>query len=191
MRFLLLALVMAVCGLSALAEDDYYPLHDGNEWVYATTRGDALVGDSHVMIKGTVERDGKIYFQTKNWMTPDPSKVNLGVLLRKDDKAIYFNTLDGKSPAEQMEFVLPLKVGATWRITVGDNTETSTVVGMEPYDIAGRIYENCYHIRSVSDHGGIVDEIWMAPNVGIVKSITKYPHHDPETITLKEFKPGK
>ena len=63
MRFLLLTLVTAACGFSALAEDDYFPLHIGDESTMAATLiskdGQVFEGIVRRSIETSVNRDGE------------------------------------------------------------------------------------------------------------------------------------
>ena len=96
-----------------------------------------------------------------------------------------------KDTAEQIELILPLKVGATWHRKLQSMTVTFLVIAFETIDIAGTSYERCCHIRSVNPEAQYSDDFWLAPGIGRVKSETVIFDGGKLLQTLKEFKAGK
>jgi hypothetical protein len=195
MRFLLLAMMMAVCGCSPSAKEDYVPLAVGDEWTMGATvvsaTGHALECIARRQIEGAVERDGKIYFRSRSTMEGMPTKVEITKLVRKDEKGFFSIEEAKKGAVEQTEIVLPLKVGNTWKRTMGSTSVTDTVIGVESVSISGKTYDKCYRIRSVTADNSLTEDFWQAPHVGDVKSVITYGSGAKITLTLKEFKPGK
>jgi hypothetical protein len=195
MRYLLWCLIVALLGFPALAENEYLPIAVGNEWKMKATlvspTGELSEGTAHRKVEGTVEKDGKTYFRSRTSIDAGPMKHEYTKLHRKDEKAFYFLDESKEGAAEQVEIVLPLKVGTTWQRTWGSMSLTETVVGIETVTISGKAYENCYHIRVTSPDGSYTEDYWEAPNVGSVKSKAVYGNGGKVTLTLKEFKSGK
>jgi hypothetical protein len=189
-----------VCGFSALGEDDYFPMHVGNEWTYAAKNvfvtGEIREGTYKVKIQDIVENHGKTYFRASHLFKNERSSRASYMLYRKDDMGLYQLGEGAIELTERLYFVLPLKVGATWRRfddqfgMINDNA-TITVIGLVPVEIAGNSYINCFHIRSTGADGKVVEEFWLAPNVGYVKSEQVRRDGARSTLVLKEYKPGK
>jgi hypothetical protein len=190
MRFIFLALMVAVCGFSALAEDDYFPMHVGDEWTYSITSSELYEkGVAYVKIEGTNEREGKTYFRNHSWWKGNPSQLipETETLFRKDREAVF--CILGST--EKLALVLPLKVAATWHNTIGAIAIVNTVVGLETIELSGKSYNNCYHIRTVRETDNTLEDLWLAPNIGTIKTITTYSFGRAVTATLMKFKPGK
>jgi hypothetical protein len=194
MRILLLALMMALCGCSALADDDYYPLHVGDEWTMTITivtpAGKTTEGIVHRKTESTIERDEKTYYRSRFWSEGLPTKIEVFTLFRKDEKRAYSMDEKNLDAIEQVEALLPLKVGATWHHTFKSDARTDTVIGMETLEIAGKTYENCWHIRSVNSNESHIENYWQAPIEGIIKSEV-VSNGIKISIVIKDFKPAK
>lgn len=192
MRFLLLTLVMALCGFSALAEDDYSPLHVGDEWTYIirhinTIPGRPILeGEDHQRIRSTVERDGKTYFVFEQWGT-DPAKKETSSYVRKDEKGEYSTCERSKSGDETLWLSFPLKIGTSWKY---DEETTCTVAALEDVAIEAKTYKHCYHIVRKSSDGSFTSDDWFAPNIGLVKCEDAWASGGKRTMSLVEFKPG-
>ena len=195
MRFVLCILIMALYGLSALAESDYFPLHVGDEWTSSTTfvasDGTIVEGIFHRKVEDSIDRQGSRYFRLRSWSEGMPKNWDYTKLMRKNEKAVY--SIDERIPdaVEQVEFALPLKVGSSWQWSEGSKTMTDTVKGLEAVEISGRIYKDCFHIQRLSEDGSITEDYWQAPNVGDLRSINVFADGSKITLTLKEFKSGK
>ena len=192
MRFLLLALMVAVCAFSALAEDDYFPMNVGDEWTLAVTyvsaTGEVSEGLIHRKMNSAINRDGKTYYQLRTWTEGLPQKIDTLKLVRHDEKAVYSIDARKDGAIEQVDFLLPLKVGTTWNRTT--NTAVA-VIGLDPVEIGGKHYENCFHVRSTNAGTQMTEDFWLAPNIGNFKSLLAFGSGVKVTTTLKEFKPGK
>ena len=192
MRFLLWRSQMALCGFSAFADDDYFPLLAGQERDH---RGeDRQPGwGSHVQRRfpqkneGPVEKDGKTYFRIRAHWENLPNNPDLTTFARKDEKGVY--SINGT--VEKTELVLPLKIGAKWEQPSPDGTMTVTVLGIETIEVEGKSYKNCFHLRGNFFGTIYTDDFWQAPNVGLVKSENVNKDGTKLTFTLKEFRPGK
>jgi hypothetical protein len=193
-RFLLWALMMAVGGISAMAEDDYFPLQVGQvrimTTVYVSAEGKVVGSDHSQNITSTVVTDGKTYFRCVSGNKGPQRPLLPPILYRKDEKAVYSLEEAAGGAVERIELVLPLRVGATWQRVVGRVTRTVTVMGVETVEIDEKTYLNCYHLCETSEDGSYTQDAWIAPGVGTVKANTVYDNGMRMNLTLKEFKPG-
>ena len=195
MRFLLCVLMMVSAGCSPSVKVDYNPLAVGQETTLAarTFYPDGRFSDalSYNKIEGIVERNGKTYFRCHVWSEGRPKDFDTIGFMRKDEKALYTIIESITGPSEQVEAILPLKVGATSHRMVGETWIADTMVRIESIQVEGTAYENCKHIQSAGIDGIIMEERWQAPNVGTVRATVTLEEGLTLTTTLKEFKPGK
>lgn len=177
MRYLIWCLVAICVRSSVLAESDYIPLAVGNHWQMSAKR-ESSIGPStdslfHRRLEGTVEKEGKTYFRVRMW-SDGPTKGEVTEYVRKDNEG-YYTTRDlDKTPPER-ELILPLKVGAASERKVLGRTMTITVVGLESVTVSGKTYENCFHIREVVPEEKYTKDTWLAPNVGVVTTVSSFP----------------
>jgi hypothetical protein len=189
-----LTLMLALGAFSTLAKAEYIPIAVGDEWTMAATfvtpAGKTTEGIIYRRIESAVGKDGKAYVRSRTWTAGLAKRPDSTKLLRKDADAVY--SIDESIPdsAEQIEAVLPLKVGSTWQQTEGAQTLTNTVLGREAIEVSGKTYGDCYHIRISSADGNYIEDFWEAPRVGNVKSIITYGSGARLILTLKEFKSG-
>jgi len=139
-------------------------------------------------MEATVARDGKAYVREHTWTVGLPSRTDSMKLLRKDLDAVYSIDESVSGSTEQVEIVLPLKLGLTWQQRAKARMLKNEVVGVETVDAAGKTYENCYHIRVTSSDGSYTEDFWEAPRVGNVKSILTYSSGLKVTVALTDFK---
>lgn len=198
MRSLLIALAAScsfATSLFAADPSEYAQLVEGQEW---TMDGEIVFPDgkkSEVTgrrkVEGPVEHNGKSYLRTRTWIEGGPKLPPVIMLSRKDATGYYSVKADVKDAREETQFLLPLKVGQTWRQISGEYTLTHTVVALESLTIGDKKYEDCFHIRSVSDNGDFTENYWEAPKLGSIKSEMTYGNGVKIILTLREFKPGK
>jgi len=194
MRRALLTLLLVLGAFSPLARGEYIPIAIGDEWTMTATLffpdGKAAEGIVRRRIENGAEKDGKTYVRSRTWTVGLPKRTESTKLLRKDAHAVYSIDEKIENSAEQIEALLPLKAGATWSQTVGSNTLTHTVIGLETVDVSGKTYQNCYHLRTTSADGSYTEDFWEAPRVGNIKSIIVYGNGVKFTLALEEFKSG-
>jgi hypothetical protein len=197
MRFLPLCFV--ALSLSVLAVDidqsKYLPLHTGDEWtmdvVITSDKGSVIKATARRKIEDSVVLEGKTYYRTRTSMEGLSTPSEYTKLVRKDDSGFYSIEGEVNDAKEQREIMLPLTVGQRWnRIRTGV-TINDSVIGVETVVVAGKTYENCYHIRSEIADKGFREDFWEAPNIGGVKSEIVYADGVKMILTLREFKPGK
>lgn len=116
--------------------------------------------------------------------------MNNTKLVRRDEKGIYSIRGNEKDAQEKLEIPWPLRIGLTWITLVGPATFTNTVVGIESVTIGEKKYDNCYHIHTEAWDGGYLEDYWLAPTVGTVKSEIIYGKGNKLTLPLREFKAG-
>jgi hypothetical protein len=192
MRLFLLTLAVALGGISAFAEEDYYPLYVGNEWTYRRDYVDPKwtvhQTDEHLRICRTLEKDGKTYYIYERWFE-DPTKKGETDYVRKDIQGIHSTYAEELAANGEGVFwlALPLKVGASWK---SNEKTTCTVIALENLELEGKTYKNCYHVHSAAADGSLTMELWFAPNIGPVKSVDSFANGSKRTRTLTGFKFG-
>ena len=194
-----LLLVFAATSLSssraAPKPDDYLPLNEGDEWtmnaIITSPNGTKSTAIARRKVEGKVERDGKNYIRARTWIETGQAPVEYAKLTRKNETGFYSIDESAKNPKEQVEVILPFKIGQTWKKVFGQWNTTDTVVGLETVTVNGKTYENCYHLRSETADGAYKEDFWEAPGVGSVKSEIVYGDGSKIVLTLKEFKSGK
>jgi hypothetical protein len=194
MRSVLLTLIMALLAFSAMAgaDDDYYPIHAGDEWTSEFKVDPPTEGISEGIfrrrIEGVVNKGGRKYFRSRRWTEGLPS-TEFTKLYRKDEKGVYCVEEEIEDPKEQMEVALPLKLGSTWQHKDRQIELTDKVISRETIRAFGKTYESCFHVRS--ECPSYTADYWLAANVGIVKVHIIYVTGKSLIATLKEFKPGE
>ena len=192
---LLLAAFSLASAVFGLEQDDYLPLREGCEWTMDAEiilpSGEKSTATAHRTVGAQVEHDGKTYHRTRTWMEDGRTPTVSSKLTRKDATGFY-SIVEGNADAkEQLEVMLPFKVGQTWQKTWGSVTVSNEVIGVESVTIGGTTYKDCIHIRSTAADGSYTEDYWEAPKVGSVKSEIVYQNGGRITLTVKEFKPGK
>ena len=189
-----MAIVSAASSFAA-DQTDYLPLKVGNEWTTSaeltSPTGEKSVATGRRKVEEKVERTGKTYFRIRTKLEGGPTPMEYTRLVRKDETGLYTMADADKDAKEQREIVLPLKAGQKWQTTRGPKTFTNTVIALESVTVAGKTYENCYHIRTESSDKSYQEDYWEAPKVGNIKSEVVYDNGARMTLTLREFKAGK
>ena len=198
-RWLLRCAVAVACGLmgptvSVASDDDYLQFREGDE----STMDFVVVGPDRQgkkgtllrMVGGEVKRDGKVYWKVRSWMRDGPFRFDESKLVRKDEKGVYAIDLKSEDQREQVEIVLPLKVGREWTRTWRGVEVKERVEKLETVKIGEKRYERCYHIHTEAMDGSFWEDYWEAPRVGWVKSVSAAAG-GVITVTLREFKAGQ
>ncbi len=181
--------------VSAAEEKDYLPVKLGNEWFSDITvtspDGQIVTGRLHRVLSDVVQLDGKQYIRerTNAEMDKGPNREFITRLLRKDEAGLHFKLSDAPGAKEKIAISQPLVVGEKW---ISDSKKLKqTVIGLETITVAGKVYENCYHICIELPDGSFRDDFYEAPIVGAVKDTVVYPDGTKFEILLREFRPGK
>ncbi len=185
-------LPVALMGTSRAAEDEYFPLAGGMEWVMdlqvISPKGDTTNGVLHRKIGEAVQHDGKTYFRSHTWLEGGhPFPMDYTKLVRRDAAGFY--SIDERDPkrVEKQGGKLPLEVGKTWTNTVDGGVMHTTVLGKEDVTLGTNVYKNCFRIRITAEGSDYVEEFLEAPGVGSLKSESKRPNGK-WILSLREFK---
>lgn len=198
MRSLLIALTASFALVSTLfsaEQSDYAPHAEGHEWVmdgeitYPNGEKESVTGRRK--LAGPVEYDGKTYLRSSTSLEGGPKRPPYVKPTRRDATGLYSVEENVQDAKEEPEILFPLKEALTWRRSFGTQMSTHTVLGVETVTIAEKKYEECFHIRSVTDKSDVIEDYWVAPSIGAVKSVITYGNGEKLTLTLREFKPGK
>lgn len=158
--------------VALLAQTDYSPFKEGNEWVYKTKEGDLFTVKVAAREKigkydcFRVETTGPIR-TTREWV----SVTEQGELVARRERYTY-------DPAYP-RIKYPLKEGEKWEFEVTKRSEieedtkvkgTYEVLGIEDLTVPAGSF-TCYKIRwAIEESGGAVDgTFWVASGVGVVK----------------------
>lgn len=180
---------------NAPEQREYLPLNEDYEWTMnariVSVTGTTLNAMAHRKVERRVVRDGKSYFQMHTWVENKVLPVDYTLLCRKDRFGFYTITEGETRDEEQLELILPLKVGQSWQRLVGKYPVKDAVISVETVTVEGRRYTDCFHIRSATPDGSFTEDSWEAPDVGCVKSEMAFGNGARITLTLTDFTPGK
>ena len=174
---------------------EYLPVVLKAEWIMDVTfqapDGTISKGTARRKTEEIVEKDGKIFYRSRSSIEGGGyPRQEYTKLVRKDATGFYSIDERSAKPIEEIEVVLPLEVGKSWKTKGGPMTATHTVVAKETVKIGERTYDNVFKIRIVSDDGKYVEDYWEAPEVGNIKAEIMV-QGGKITLTLREFKPGE
>jgi len=183
---------VAIIASSRAAEDEYFPLASGMEWIMdlqvISPKGDTTNGILHRKIGEPVQHGGKSYFRSHTWLESGrPFPMDYTKLVRRDAAGFY--SIDERDPkrVEKQGGKLPLEVGKKWENKVEGGVLQTTVLAKEDVTLGTNIYKNCFRIRITVEGSQYVEEFLEAPGVGSLKS--ESTRADGKWIlTLREFK---
>jgi len=174
------------------AEDVYFPLASGMEWIMdlkvVSAKGDITNGVMHRKIGEAVPYRGKTYFRSHTWLEAGrPFTMDYTKLVRRDDGGFY--SIDERDPerVEKQGGKLPLEVGKTWTNQVDGGVMHTTVLAKEDATFGSNVYKNCFRIRITAEGSQYVEEFLEAPGVGSLKSESQRPNGK-WILTLRDFK---
>ena len=183
---------VAMIPISGKAEDDYFPLASGMEWIMdfqiVSPNGDTTNGVMHRKFGEAVHHDGKTYFRSHTWLEGGrPFAMDYTKLVRRDAAGFY--SIDERDPqrVEKQGGKLPLEIGKTWTNKVKEAIMHTTVVAKEDVTIGTNVYKNCFRLRVTVEGSQFVEKFWVAPGVGDIKSESPRPNGK-WILTLREFK---
>jgi len=191
----LLVCFTASLAIGAPAENVYFPLASGMEWIMdlqvISPKGDTTNGVLHRKIGEPVDYGGKAYFRSHTWLDGDrPFHMDYTKLVRKDAAGFY--SIDERDPkrVEKQGGKLPLEVGKKWENKVEGGVLQTTVLAKEDVTLGTNVYKNCFRIRITAEGSQYVEEFLEAPGVGSLKSESNRPDGK-WVLTLREFKKPK
>ena len=183
---------VAIIASSRAAEDEYFPLASGMEWIMdlqvISPKGDTTNGILHRKIGEPVQHGGKSYFRSHTWLEGSrPFPMDYTKLVRRDAAGFY--SIDERDPkrVEKQGGKLPLEVGKKWENKVEGGILRTTVLAKEDVTLGTNVYKNCFRIRITVEGSQYVEEFLEAPGVGSLKS--ESTRADGKWIlTLREFR---
>ncbi|HET9135786.1 MAG TPA: hypothetical protein VFO76_04050 [Candidatus Kapabacteria bacterium] len=179
---LLLGMVIAGCGKSNSPTEPsstntsvLIPLSTGNKWIYRTTYTDidgqvlsTTIDSSYIGLSVYVNGLKYYFYNTQGSDTQSDIR-----LFRNTSEGVI--QLDEHSQTEVLEFKYPAKAGEIY--TISSNEFSSFSVNMEVVSIDTEITTQkgtfmCYEYRpSASERINSISDIFIAPNVGIVREV--------------------
>jgi hypothetical protein len=187
-----LACFVASAASTAAAEDVYFPLASGMEWIMdlevISPKGDTTNGVLHRKVGEAVQHGGKSYFRSHTWLEGGrPFPMDYTKLVRRDAAGFY--SIDERDPqrVEKQGGKLPLEVGKKRENKVEGGVLQTTVLAKEDVTLGTNVYKNCFRIRITAEGSQYVEEFLEAPGVGSLKSESKRPDGR-WILTLREFK---
>ena len=188
---LLLTVVVSCCVASLGYAQNFYPDDIGNTWVLHSTDGPDV---RTVTIKGPDDLNGQQVKRIEDGTNPD-SLSQYFVKPDSDGLKLYRAvvslpivgevTLDYSPP--QIFLPIPIALGTTWTLESEVNTPLTgeiginiraEVVGIEDVTVPVGTFEDCLKIaQDTAARLGIIElkftnTMWLAPDVGLVKSIS-------------------
>lgn len=166
---------------------NYFPLSEGAKWEYAgrflPSTGGQYPARATIRIDGTTLIRGRRYYKYVTSSTTDapnvPMKLEHVRYYRVEAGGIYFlpgNDLNGE---ERLAMPLPIPVRQRWlSATVEVLAERAGTV-----EASGRKYADCLKLTYRETDGRRTTEDYLAPGVGIVKSV--YTNTTPPQSTIE------
>ncbi len=167
---------------------DYFPLADSARWEYIgrflPSTGGQYPARATIRIDGTTLIRGRRYYKYVISSVTDapnaPMKLEQTRYYRAEAGGIYFlpgNDLGGK---ERLAMPLPIPVGGRWLSgTVEVTAERAGTV-----EAGGRKYADCLKLMYREEGGRRITEDYLAPSVGMVKSVYTNTTSPQSTIEL-------
>jgi hypothetical protein len=195
-RTLSAAVLLALAPLATPAADpekpDYYPLAEGNKWVYVGTVGGQKI-EVTAEVTAVTKKKGKL---VATITTRAGGGKEITEELAADAKGVYRSSIAGMKPDRPLTIIkYPLKSGDTWTEKLeisGMELVVETEVG-EPADVkvpAGK-FKTIPVTASLSIGGQeLKSTTWYADKVGMVKQKMTIGDTD-VVIELKKFTPAE
>jgi len=180
---------------------DYFPMGIGDKHTYQIIK--QVPGEPYrrlITLRTEVlekaKRNGNDYVRVRSNFTWGSYTMGgesfqvVSTLFRTDQRGVYGIIEQNPDIREQQIVKFPLKIGASWDVQMGRQTNKFSVVGFEDVALERSIYRNCIHLHSESSDGVVLDN-WKAPGIGDVKSEMTSTTGAKESSSLIQFKPGK
>jgi hypothetical protein len=166
---------------------NYFPLSDGAKWEYAgrflPSTGGQYPARATIRIDGTTLIRGRRYYKYATSFTTDapnvPMKLEHVRYYRVETGGIYFLPGNDLSGEERLAMPLPIPVRQRWlSATIEVIAERAGTV-----EAGGRKYADCLKLTYREPDGGRTTEDYLAPGVGIIKSV--YINTTPPQSTIE------
>jgi hypothetical protein len=151
---------------------DYFPLVVGSTWEYRVKYTLPAIGSGEVASTATATE--KCCFGDHDWTRirtqyfGTPIKLDSSVLFRVGEDGIYQVPEANNQKVESLCIPLRVRKGQNWTVRSGKLSGTETLVDFESVRCAEKSYEDCLHLRAVSDKGQM--DRWLARGVGLVRA---------------------
>jgi hypothetical protein len=188
-------LLTATSACSQANGKNYFPLADGAKWKYAgrasSTSGKQVSFHGATRVDGETLINGKHYFKVV--ITSDSSgtpEIGKGIesvrYYRVAEDGIYVRPGNDPDRPELLEMPLPIPIGTKW---LSGSTEVQAErVGT--VEVGDREYRDCLKLTFRQSDGLCTTENYLAPNVGIIKSVFVNNTEPKSTVelTLEQYK---
>jgi hypothetical protein len=175
---------------------NYFPLADGAKWEYvghaSSANGKQLSFHAATRVDGETLINGKRYF--KLVITSDSSGTLEGGkgieavrYYRVAEDGIYVRPGNDPDRPELLEMPLPIPIGTKW-LTGSTEVQAERVGTIK---VGNREYRNCLKLTFRHSDGVRVTENYLAPDVGIIKSVAVNNTEPKSTVelTLEKYEP--
>jgi hypothetical protein len=195
-RLCALTLCLVLTTIPACAKaggKNYFPLSDGAKWEYAGRflpfTGGQYPARATIRIDGTTLIRGRRYYKYVTSGTTDapnvPMKLEHVRYYRVEAGGIYFLPGNDLSGEERLAMPLPIPVKQRWlSATIEVIAERAGTV-----EAGGRKYADCLKLIYRETGGGRTTEDYLAPGVGIIKTvyINTTPPQSTFELTLESY----
>ena len=177
--FLIVPLFFITFGCGGLTETlfgggrEYYPNADGNSWTYSkvttsNTTTDVVTVTSIRTYTGIATIDSITVQKVKNETISGGNIFTTEAYQVVTDSSVK-NYGDQSHPTTEAEtfLVFPLMVDSEW--TINGEGDIATVIDIESVTVPAGTYNDCFRIEM--DSTNTITDIWLAKNVGMVKSV--------------------
>jgi len=179
-------------------EEDYWPMGDGKRWKYSTelcSEDNCNKGERTSLIDGQEVFGGKKYFKFVSILSKASDQEI--VYMRKAKEGIYLHAISkDKSESEALILPIPSTIGKKWNLVSHESGLSLEIIAKEALYLPDKKYENCLKVSLKAKYTegelkGIESDgfVYYAPDIGLVKSLTKVPPDRTYSETLIEYKP--
>jgi hypothetical protein len=194
--FTLCSVLITTSACSQSSGKNYFPLADGVKWEYVgrstTTTGKQLSVHATARVDGETIINGKQYF--KYVLVSDFS--NIPEIGKAVESVRYYRVAGdgtyvrpGTDPdrPDLLEMPLPIPIGTKW-VTGSTEVQAERVGTVK---VGDREYRDCLKLTLKNSDGLRITENYLAPDVGIIKSVYVNNTEPKSTleITLKKYEP--
>jgi hypothetical protein len=189
-------LLTATSACSQANGKNYFPLADGAKWEYAGHASSA--GGKQISFHGATRVDGETLINGKRYFkvvitsdssgTPEGGKgIEAVRYYRVAEDGIYVRPGIDPDKQDLLEMPLPIPIGTKW-LSGATEVQAERVGTIK---VGDREYRDCLKLTLRQSDGLRTTENYLAPDVGIIKSVfvnTTEPRSTVE-LTLEQYKP--
>jgi hypothetical protein len=158
---------------------EYYPNTDGYIWTYrVTSTSTPDVYTMRTTFDGTATVDSVVVQARRTeYILGNQISTYEGYFRVTDAGVFGYGSPSSPTTEARTEFVFPLEIGSSWTTDIS----TSEVVAIENVTVPLGTYNNCFKVVTSQPANDTYTNVWLASNVGIVKS--EYFYLNPPTVT--------